>query len=143
MEIARLIADRDPKDILTCEAHTVMRDAIAILSEKRIGALPVMDGAKVAGIFSERDVIYCLAAQGPSCLDRPVGEVMTSPAITVERSEKVDAALTLMTRRRIRHLPVVENGALHGFVSIGDLVKSRFEEVQQEAQDMRSYIQTA
>ena len=143
MEIERLIAGRDPKDILSCEARTSMRDAIAILSDKRIGALPVMDGAKVAGIFSERDVIYCLAAQGPSCLDRPVGEVMTSPAITVTRSEKVDAALSLMTRRRIRHLPVVENGALLGFVSIGDLVKSRFEEVQQEAQEMRSYIQTA
>lgn len=143
MEIERLIAGRDPKDILSCEAHTSMRDAIAILSEKRIGALPVMDGAKVAGIFSERDVIYCLAAQGPSCLDRPVGEVMTSPPITVIRAEKVDAALSLMTRRRIRHLPVVENDALLGFVSIGDLVKSRFEEVQQEAHDMRSYIQTA
>lgn len=143
MTIERLIAQRDPTAIVTCEAHTPMRDAVAILADKRIGALPVIDGGNVVGIFSERDVIYCMAAQGPSCLDRPVGEVMTSPAITVSRSEKVDQALALMTKRRIRHLPVVDNGALLGFVSIGDLVKHRFDAVQQEAEEMRSYIQTA
>lgn len=143
MDIGQLIAGRDANAIFSCEAGTPMRDAIAILAEKRIGALPVMDGGTVAGIFSERDVIYCLSAQGHSCLDRPVGEVMTSPAITVTRSEKVDDSLSLMTRRRIRHLPVVEDGALLGFVSIGDLVKLRYEKVQQEAQEMRSYIQTA
>ncbi|WP_370178950.1 CBS domain-containing protein [Alteriqipengyuania sp.] len=143
MDIGQLIASRNASAILTCDVGQTMRDAIAILAERRIGALPVMQSGQVAGIFSERDVIYCMAQQGPSCLDRPVREVMTAPAITVDRSEKVDAALSLMTRRRIRHLPVVEDGALIGFVSIGDLVKSRFDEVQQEAQDMRSYIQTA
>ena len=143
MEIGYLLADRDASEILTCEVGLTMRDAIAILAEKRIGALPVMEGAKVVGIFSERDVLYCMARQGPSCLDRPVGDVMTAPAITVDRSKKVDEALSLMTKRRIRHLPVVEQDALIGFVSIGDLVKSRFDEVQQEAQEMRSYIQTA
>ena len=84
-----------------------------------------------------------MAAQGPSCLERPVGEVMTSPAITVTRDQKIDQALALMTKRRIRHLPVVEDDALLGFVSIGDLVKSRFDEVEREAEDLRSYIQTA
>ena len=143
MDIERLIADRNQASILTCEARTPMRDAVAILADKRIGALPVMDGGKVAGIFSERDVIYCMAAQGPSCLERPVGEVMTSPAITVTRDQKIDQALALMTKRRIRHLPVVEDDALLGFVSIGDLVKSRFDEVEREAEDLRSYIQTA
>ncbi|NCP19443.1 MAG: CBS domain-containing protein [Erythrobacter sp.] len=143
MTIELLIANRDPEAILSCEAGTRMGDAVAILAEKRIGALPVMDNGKVVGIFSERDVIYCLAKQGSGCLDRPVGEVMTSPAITVTGAEKIDQALALMTKRRIRHLPVVENGALLGFVSIGDLVKFRFDEVQQEAEEMRSYIQTA
>ena len=84
-----------------------------------------------------------MARQGPECLDRPVGEVMTSPAITVTRDQKIDQALALMTKRRIRHLPVVEDDALLGFVSIGDLVKSRFDEVEREAEDLRSYIQTA
>jgi CBS domain-containing protein len=143
MDIERLVADRDPHDIVSCQTQTPMRDAVALLAEKRIGALPVMDGGQVAGIFSERDVIYCMAAQGPSCLERPVGEVMTSPAITVTRDQKIDQALALMTKRRIRHLPVVEDDALLGFVSIGDLVKSRFDEVEREAEDLRSYIQTA
>ena len=143
MDIERLIADRNPASILTCEARTPMRDAVAILAEKRIGALPVMEGNRVVGIFSERDVIYCMARESSECLDRPVGEVMTAPAITVTRGEKVDQALALMTKRRIRHLPVVENGDLVGFVSIGDLVKYRFDKVEQEAQELRSYIQTA
>ena len=143
MDIKHLLADRDPSDIVTCEVALTMRDAVTILAEKRIGALPVMQGDKVVGIFSERDVIYCMARQGPSCLDRPVGDVMTAPAITVARSENIDEALSLMTKRRIRHLPVMEDDKLIGFVSIGDLVKSRFDEVQQEAQEMRSYIQTA
>ncbi len=143
MDIGQLIADRDLNAIVTCDAQTTMRDAIAILADKRIGALPVMDDRRVAGIFSERDVIYCMAKEGGACLDWPVGKVMTSPAITVTRAEKLDEALSLMTKRRIRHLPVVEDGSLLGFVSIGDLVKMRFEKVQQEAQEMRSYIQTA
>ncbi|MEL7690197.1 CBS domain-containing protein [Citromicrobium bathyomarinum] len=143
MTIERLMADREAGDILSCTTQTIMRDAVALLAEKRIGALPVMDGDRVVGIFSERDVIYCMAREDGACLDRPVGEVMTTPPITVSRGEQVDRALALMTKRRIRHLPVVENEELIGFISIGDLVKYRFDKVEQEAQEMRSYIQTA
>ena len=143
MTIERLMADRDAGDILSCTTQTMMRDAVALLAEKRIGALPVMESNRVVGIFSERDVIYCMAREGGACLDRPVGEVMTAPPITVTRGEQVDRALALMTKRRIRHLPVVESEELIGFVSIGDLVKYRFDKVEQEAQEMRSYIQTA
>ena len=143
MTIARLMSNREAGDVVTCSTGAVMRDAVALLAEKRIGAMPVMEGDRVAGIFSERDVIYCLAKQGPSCLDRPVGEVMTAPAITVDGTETVDRALALMTKRRIRHLPVVEDGRLVGFVSIGDLVKYRFDEIEREAAAMRDYIQTA
>ena len=143
MTIERLMADRQAGDILSCTTQTIMRDAVALLAEKRIGALPVMDGDRVVGIFSERDVIYCMAREDGACLDRPVGEVMTAPPITVNRAEQVDRALALMTKRRIRHLPVIESDRLIGFVSIGDLVKYRFDKVEQEAQEMRSYIQTA
>lgn len=143
MTIERLMADREAADILSCTTQTIMRDAVALLAEKRIGALPVMDGDRVVGIFSERDVIYCMAREDGACLDRPVGEVMTAPPITVNRAEQVDRALALMTKRRIRHLPVVENDRMVGFVSIGDLVKYRFDKVEQEAEEMRSYIQTA
>jgi CBS domain-containing protein len=142
MTIARMIEGRHAA-IVSCEAATTVRDAITLLAERRIGALPVLAAGEVRGIFSERDVIYQLQAQGPAVLDRPVGEVMTAPAVTVAPETEVLEALGLMTRRRIRHLPVVANGAMIGFVSIGDLVKYRIELIESEAQAMRAYIQTA
>ena len=142
MTIARLIEGRDAA-VFSCEAATLVRDAVAILAERRIGALPVLADGAVAGIFSERDVIYQLQAQGPGVLDRSVGEVMTAPAVTVAPDTDVMAALALMTRRRIRHLPVERDGAMVGFVSIGDLVKYRIDQIESEAEAMRAYIQTA
>lgn len=142
MTIARLIGDRSP-DIHSCDVSTAVRDAVAMLAAKRIGALPVLDGGAVVGIFSERDAVRQLAEHGPPFLDKQVGEVMTAPAITVEPSTGVMDALGLMTRRRFRHLPVLADGKMVGFVSIGDLVKYRIELIEQEAEAMRSYIQTA
>ena len=143
MDIARLIAGRASSEVVTCDVDMKMRDALGILANRRIGALPVMRHGEVAGIFSERDVIYCLEREGEASLDKPVGEVMTAPAITVEPSTRIDDALELMTRRRIRHLPVVQNGAMCGFVSIGDLVKAQVDAIAHEAEAMRSYIQSA
>jgi CBS domain-containing protein len=142
MTIARLIAGRSTETIC-CTSTTSVADAVKLLAERRIGALPVMDGGEVAGIFSERDVVYQLATHGAAMLNKTVGEVMTAPAISVEPSTGVLDALGLMTRRRIRHLPVVENGTVRGFVSIGDLVKYRIDGIVAEAEAMRSYIQSA
>ena len=142
MTIARLIGGRSGP-IVSIEATATVREAVALLAEKRIGALPVMQGGAIAGIFSERDVVYRLAANGPAMLDGPVGAVMTAPAITVDPSTEVLDALGLMTRRRIRHLPVVSGGEMIGFVSIGDLVKYLIERIESEAEAMRSYIQSA
>jgi len=143
MQIERIISGREPDDILTCETGIPVREAVQLLAGKRIGALPIVENGAVVGIFSERDVIYRLASEGEVCLSHPVGAVMTSPAITVASKDNADDALALMTKRRIRHLPVVDDGRLVGFVSIGDLVKSRIDEVEHEAESMRSYIQTA
>ena len=142
MTIARITASRASTDIISCDVSTPVRDAVALLASKRIGALPVLDGGSVAGIFSERDVIYRLADEGSACLDKTVGEVMTSPAITVEPSTKIDEALSMMTRRRFRHFPVVENGTLVDFISIGDMVKIKMDEIEQEAAALRTYIAT-
>ena len=142
MTIARMIEGRNAA-IISCEAATTVRDAITLLAERRIGALPVLAGGEVSGIFSERDIVYQLQAQGPAVLERTVGEVMTAPAVTVTPETEVLEALALMTKRRIRHLPVVTNGAMIGFVSIGDLVKYRIELIESEAEAMRAYIQTA
>jgi CBS domain-containing protein len=141
MTIARIIAQRGAADIIACDVSTPVSEAVSILATKRIGALPVLRDGKVAGIVSERDVIYRLADHGGACLDLPVEEIMTAPAVTVEPGTLIDDALAMMTRRRFRHFPVVENGELIGFISIGDLVKYKMDEVQFEAEALRSYIQ--
>jgi CBS domain-containing protein len=116
--------------------HTV----IALLADHRIGAVPVVEDGVVIGIMSERDVMYSLRRDGAEILEWPVERVMTRPVITVESSLSPLAGLSLMTRRRIRHLPVVDDGKLVGFVSIGDLVKVRIELIESEAEAMRAYI---
>lgn len=142
MTVAKIIANRD-HTIVSCTPQDSVLLAAKLLSDKRIGALPVMDGDGIAGIFSERDLLYCVARDGAGVLDRPVGEVMTSPAITIDQDTSVLKALSLMTRRRIRHLPVMDGSRMAGFVSIGDLVKHRMEIIEAEAQQMRDYITTA
>lgn len=143
MEISQLISGRSTTDIIACETGTSVREAVALLASRKIGAVPVIEGGRVVGIYSERDVVYRLAEEGSACLDRRVSDVMTSPAITVTPQTKVIEALALMTRRRIRHLPVLDGETLCGFISIGDLVKSRIDEVEHEAAAMRDYISMA
>jgi CBS domain-containing protein len=142
MTIGRIIGGRS-REVISCQAATPVREAVSILAGKRIGALPVLDGGNVVGIFSERDVIHQLQDNGPAMLDRTVGEVMTAPAITVTAETTVLEALGLMTRRRIRHLPVIEGGRIVDFVSIGDLVKHRIDHIQSEAEALKAYIQSA
>lgn len=141
MTIARIIAQRDAADIVACDCTTPVHEVVRTLATRRIGALPVLRAGRVVGIVSERDVIYCLGERGAECLDAPVEEIMTSPAVTVEPATTVDEALGMMTRRRFRHFPVVDNGELVAFISIGDLVKHKMDEVQHEAEALRHYIQ--
>ena len=143
MTIAKIIGDRSSSEIIACDVSTPVTEVVNMLAGKRIGALPVLRDGKVAGIVSERDIIYRLAQQGRDCLDGPVEGIMTSPAVTIESSTLIDDALALMTRRRFRHFPVVDNDELVAFISIGDLVKSRMDEVERDAEAMRNYIQTA
>lgn len=131
------------RDVLTAQVADPVTDVVKMLADRRIGCVPVMDGERIAGIFSERDVIYGIAQRGVELLDLPVGEVMTAPAITIDKDTPILTALSLMTRRRIRHLPIVDGDALVGFVSIGDLVKWRIDRIEAEAEAMRTYIQSA
>lgn len=139
----RAILQSKGNEVLSVSGDATVADAVALLAERRIGALPVVDGGKVRGIFSERDVLYGLAREGAKILDRKVADVMISPAITVEPDSPVLTALSLMTRRRIRHLPVTTGETAIGFVSIGDLVKYRIDKIEAEAAAMREYIQNA
>jgi CBS domain-containing protein len=143
MTIAAILDANKEREIVSVGADTRVGDAVALLAEKRIGAMPVLEGGRVAGIVSERDVIYCLKSDGAAILDWPVSRIMTAPAITIERKVSALAALSQMTKRRIRHLPVVEDGKLVGIVSIGDLVAYRISRIEGEAEAMRAYIQSA
>jgi CBS domain-containing protein len=140
MTIAVILSSKG-SEVATIAAEASVADAVALLSERRVGALPVVEDGRITGIISERDIIYCLREHGADVLDWPVSRIMTSPAVTVEPQTAVLTALATMTRRRIRHLPVVEGEQIRGIVSIGDLVKHRIEMIEEEAQAMRSYIQ--
>ena len=141
MTIAAILQTKG-NEVLTVDCTTPVRDAVNLLAERKIGALPVLRAGRVAGIMSERDIIYCLKSDGAAVLDWPVEKIMTAPAITVEPSADILGALSLMTRRRIRHLPVVEDERLVGLVSIGDLVKFRMDRIEAEAEAMLNYIQS-
>ena len=142
MTIAAVLGSKG-NNVETIASDASLFDAVRRLGEKRIGALPVIDGGAIAGIVSERDVIYCLRDHGAAALDWPVAKAMSAPAITAEPTMEVLVALALMTQRRIRHLPVVHGGEIRGIVSIGDLVKHRIERIEAEAEAMRAYIQSA
>jgi len=142
MTIARLIAARE-QQIVHCTPGETVRDASARLAEHRIGAMPVIESERVVGIFSERDLLYCISKHGDGALDLLIANVMTAPPITADPESTVRDALEVMTLRRIRHLPVLDGERLVAFVSIGDLVKHRLELVENEAQAMRDYIRTA
>ncbi|MBX9732181.1 MAG: CBS domain-containing protein [Sphingomonas sp.] len=142
MTIAAILGNKG-REVISVTAHQSVMEAASLLAKRRVGAVPVMDGPSVAGIFSERDVIHALESHGADALTRKVGDVMTAPAITVSPGDSVMGALSLMTRRRIRHLPVIEAGRIIGVVSIGDLVKYRIDRIEADAAAMRDYIQTA
>ncbi|HEY1603961.1 MAG TPA: CBS domain-containing protein [Allosphingosinicella sp.] len=142
MTIATIL-EKKGHEVVSIAADATVREAIALLAGRRIGAVPVTDEGGVAGIFSERDIVYRLHSDGAAILDWPVRKVMTAPAITAEPTMPALVALSQMTKRRIRHLPVVEDGRLTGIVSIGDLVAHRIRRIEDEAEAMRSYIQSA
>ena len=142
MTIAAILSTKGG-DVASIGSGSTVRDAVVLLAERRIGAVPVIDDGAICGIFSERDLVTCIREYGPAALDFPVDRAMSAPAITVEPSTPILTAMSMMTQRRIRHLPVVESGEIRGIVSIGDLVKHRIERIEAEAEALRTYIQTA
>jgi CBS domain-containing protein len=127
--------------VATVRPDATLAEAIDILNRKRIGALVVSeDGEAVDGILSERDIVIALAEHGEDLLSRRVRNIMTPTVITCDPGDTVGELMAEMTSRRIRHFPVVADGRLCGIVSIGDLVKSRLDEVEFEANSLRSFI---
>ena len=127
--------------VYTVSAHAPISEAVQVLNEHRIGSVVVLaDNGSVAGILSERDIVRQLTDDPASLLGRAVREVMTTSVITCTRMATVSELMEQMTEHRIRHIPIVEDGELIGIVSIGDVVKRKIEEAEQEALALREYI---
>ncbi|MDF2365888.1 CBS domain-containing protein [Sneathiella sp.] len=130
-------------DVITVVPSDNIAAVSNILGEKRIGAVLVVDKfGKLCGVLSERDIVRSLSESGDGCLKLLASDLMTSDLVTTSPSETIDNVMALMTEKRIRHLPVLEDGKLAGFISIGDVVKSRMDEVEREAAALRDYIAT-
>ncbi len=143
MIVSQILAAKG-RDVATITAERPVIDVVAALGARRIGALVVVEGRdRIAGIVSERDIVKAIARNGPEILSDTVGTIMTRDVVTCTDAETIDQVMGRMTRGRFRHLPVAKSGRLSGIVSIGDVVKARIEEVEREAEEMRSYIATA
>ncbi|MGY1679772.1 CBS domain-containing protein [Geodermatophilus sp. SYSU D01176] len=142
MHIRQLLR-RKGGDVATIEASASVRDALALLAEHGIGALVVSaDGRRVDGIVSERDVVRALHQRGAALLADPVSSVMTAQVHTCVPDAGVEELARTMTEHRVRHVPVVDGGVLVGIVSIGDVVKARLDELEEERAQLVDYIQT-
>ena len=141
------ILHRKGTDVVTVAPDASVGDAVALLREHNVGALvvaPAGDDARVAGILSERDVVRALGdAPGPGAVDpllRPVSALMSTDLATCTGGDSVDDVMRLMTDRRIRHIPVLDGDRLAGIVSIGDVVKSRIDELETETSTLHDYL---
>jgi CBS domain-containing protein len=126
--------------VATIKPDAKVTELLAGLAERNIGAMVVHGPSGVEGIVSERDVVRQLNTHGGQMLDWPVSKIMTSVVATCTKADSVDAISALMTTNRVRHVPVLENGNLVGIVSIGDVVKTRIDELEAEHEQLQSYI---
>lgn len=135
------ILQRKGAEVVTMTADVPVRQAVTALQQRNIGALVVSEGpSEVAGIISERDIVRALATEGPRVLDRPISDLMSTELTTCGLRSTVDELMQLMTERRIRHIPVIDEGRLAGIVSIGDVVKSRIDELEVETETLHGYL---
>jgi CBS domain-containing protein len=144
MNVEHILA-RKGREVRTIEPDASLGDALQRLREERIGALVVSgNGADLLGILSDRDILDAIADHGTDVLGESVGSAMTAKVFTCSRDARVSAIMALMTERRIRHVPVVdEDGRLCGMISIGDVVKQRLDEIEGEAAALREYVTSA
>lgn len=140
MTSVRQLLDGKSPEVHAVAPGAAVIDAIRLMAQKGIGAVLVMDGVRLAGILSERDYARKIVLRDRSSRDTPVAAIMTADLVTVTPTDTVEDCLQLVTDRRIRHLPVVEDGAVLGVISIGDLVKSVIEQQRQELGQLQQYI---
>lgn len=140
MSVSQILNGKS-REMITAESGHTVRDIAKLLAEKRIGAVVITTShMTIQGIVSERDVVRCIAHDGPAALDFAVSKIMTKNVKTCAEEDSEMELMALMTENRIRHLPVVKAGKLIGMVSIGDVVKYRIGAIEREAAEMKAYI---
>jgi CBS domain-containing protein len=140
MRTVRQLLDGKPSGVHTVDTEDPVRTAIQTMADHFVGALPVLSGGRLVGIVSERDYARKVVLLGRNSTETTVATIMSSPVIQVGPQNSVNDCMMLMTDKRIRHLPVVENGELIGVISIGDCVKAVIDEQRHEIEDLRRYI---
>ncbi len=141
MLVSHILKSKADDDVVTAQPTTTISEAAQMLSERRIGTLLVSrDGRRADGIVSERDIVRQLGNAGAACLTEPVSSIMTSKLVTCTRDIRADVVLAQMTEGRFRHMPVVEEGALVGLISLGDVVKARLMELAMEKDALEGMI---
>jgi CBS domain-containing protein len=139
----RRILNTKGRDVFTIAPDAILHEAIAMLTQHRIGALVVVENRRIVGILSERDIVALLSDRDANRFERPVSSAMMREPVTCQLNDTVPQVMHRMTVGRFRHMPVVENGELAGIVSIGDVVKLRLEEMERESEHLKNYIATA
>ncbi|KAB2699724.1 CBS domain-containing protein [Ochrobactrum sp. Kaboul] len=140
----RSILEKKGRDVVVIAPADTLSHAVAMLNKHKIGALVVCDEAgHIKGILSERDVVRALSVKEGGAMAMPVAEVMTAKVQVCREHHTINQVMEIMTRSRFRHMPVEEHGKLVGIISIGDVVKRRIEDVEREADEIRTYIATA
>jgi CBS domain-containing protein len=144
MIVRTILKSKASTDIATTVAGQKVGDAAKLLDQRRIGALLVVDDQRgLAGILSERDIVRGLSRHGQAVLEMQVGQLMTADVLTCTPEESIEDVMATMTRNRIRHLPVMEEGRLAGIITIGDVVKARLEETTLQVDSLREYVMSA
>jgi CBS domain-containing protein len=136
----QLLATKKHKEVISIAPHRPVFDALVVLAEYQIGALVVLEGDKLVGIFSERDYAREIILKGKSSKTTSISEVMSTNVLTTKPSDTVEDAMTIMSEKHIRHLPVLEGNKVIGMLSIGDLVKETIDYQQRLIKQLESYI---
>lgn len=140
MRTVRQLLEGKPADVFSIAPDAAVIDAIRLMAERRVGALLVMEGPRLAGIVSERDYARKVVLQGRSSKDTPVRDIMTAQVVTVTPADSTEHCMELVTNSRIRHLPVLDGEQVVGVLSIGDLVKAVIELQRQDIDQLQRYI---
>ena len=138
-QLLKLKAEQN-HEVHTIAPHQMVLEALMVMAAKNVGALPVVKNGEVVGIISERDYARKLVLKGRSSVGTPVEDIMVSPVITVDTHQTVETCMGIMSDKRLRHLPVVEDGELMGLLSIGDLVKEAIAEQAELIRQLEQYI---